>query len=257
MYLSLSLRLIITSTVFPLPCFVTLWHHNVVRVPSHMAQELHWGTRDRKMKEFCLKMYNPSCFGNIPPSLNATQHFPLGVSCIHFCRGPIEWTPSSTFWMLTPPSASLCLIHVRVSFEFLPAHNPFQLLLPLSSLPIIAKSHVGINYLHVLTSYPLFKPLQFGFLRNHLSPWISHWLLILLFCIHSHPSNQFPVSRVTLLKIQTHLLHSRFKTLQHLPLFLSKASLESLTSVPGAWTICLCPSIRQLLVPSSTPTIPG
>lgn len=158
--------------------------------------------------------------------------------------------------MLTPPSAFLCLIHVRVSFEFLPAHNPFQLLLPLSSLPITAKSHVGINYLHVLTSYPLFKPLQFGFLRNHLSPWILHWLLILLFCIHSHPSNQFPVSRVTLLKIQTHLLHSRFKTLEHLPLFLSKTSLESLTSVPGAWTICLCPSIWPLLVPSSTSTVP-
>lgn len=91
---------------------------------------------------------------------------------IPLCRGLIEWTFSFTFSMLTPPS---CIFWVS------PSSQSLQLLLPLSSPPIIAKFHMGINYPHILTSYSLFKLLQFGFLRNHLSPWIWHCLLILFF----------------------------------------------------------------------------
>lgn len=223
-HIFISLMLVITPTVFPLPGLVTLWHHNPIHAPSHMAHELHWGATGRKMKAFWLKMYNSTCFGNIPPSLEF--HYTASPSggvlypiAVRLCRGLIGQTLSCPFWMLSaPPPVFLCLIHTRVSLEFLPPHNPFQLLLPLSSLPMTARFHIGINYLHILTAHALFKLLPFGFLRNRLSSWIWHWLLILFFfsvSIHI-PQINF-LNPVTLLKIQIHLLLPEFKTLQHLP----------------------------------------
>lgn len=145
MYLLLSLMLVITRRMFPIPCSVTLWHHNTVHVPSHMAHELHWGTRDRKMKAFWLKMYNSACSGSIPPSLEFCYASPSGgvlyPIAIHFCRGPIEWTLSSTFWMLTPSSFSMPHPHMHIFWI-----SPTSQSLPATAAPLLFSHYRQISH---------------------------------------------------------------------------------------------------------------
>lgn len=172
----LSLMVVITPRLFPLPCLscsdiITLYMslHTWLKNCTEELGAGRWRWSDWRC--------------TTPPALvisSFSQVLLHSISlwdvlypiAIPLCRGLIENFLLYLLKAITPP---------HVSFEFLPTHNPFQLLLPFSSPPIIAKFHIGINNLHILTSYSLFKLLQFRFLRNHLSPWIWHWLLILFF----------------------------------------------------------------------------